>query len=362
MKALPLFLAAAGLTAATFAVAAPPHSHHAHKQRLTRHVAYRPAPPAHYEARTEVQAFAADMANRYGFSKDELLALFAQAHFQPAVMKAILPPSTPRARSWHAYHDRFVEPRRINAGVRFWDDHADALARAEREYGVPAEIIVSIIGVETIYGRNTGNFETFSALTTLAFDYPPRADLFRRELEALLLLARDEKRSPLSYQGSYAGALGLPQFLPSSLRKWAVDFDGDNNLDLAQPDDAIGSVARFLAEHGWQKGAPIVAPAQVNEEQNGDRISGLIAEGIEPKRLPSELRDFGVVIGRVPEQPAALIDLATPDEETEFRLGYRNFYVLTRYNRSSFYASAVNDLAEALRAERTSRTAAQQRS
>jgi membrane-bound lytic murein transglycosylase B len=340
------------------------NSHHnarpAPHAKKARHNTVHPLPPAHYEARPEVQAFAADMEKRNGFSKAELLALFAQAHFQPAVIRAILPPTSPRARSWHAYHDRFVEPRRINAGLRFWDDHAAALAQAEQQYGVPAEIIVAIIGVETIYGRNTGDFQTFSALTTLAFDYPPRADLFRRELESLLILAREEERSPLSYQGSYAGALGLPQFLPSSLRKWAVDFNGDKRLDLGQPDDAIGSVASFLAGHGWQKGAPIVAPAHVNEEQAADRIAALIAEGIEPKRLPSDLRDQGVILGRVPEQPAALIDLATPDEDTEYRLGYRNFYVLTRYNRSSFYASAVNDLAEALRVERANRNSAQQ--
>lgn len=311
--------------------------------------------PAHYENRPEVREFVGEMEMRHGFSRDGLQALFAQAHFLPAVIKAILPPSSPRVRSWQAYRARFVEPKRINAGLRFWDDHAESIARAEQRYGVPAEIIVSIIGVETIYGHNTGNFETFSALTTLAFDYPPRAELFRKELEALLLLARDEGRSPLAYQGSYAGAMGLPQFLPSSMRSWAVDFNEDRHLDLTQPDDAIGSVARFLAEHGWQTGGPISTPAQVSTSALDGGIAALLAEGIEPKRLPTELRRQGVIVGNVPEQQAALIDLATPDEETEYRLGYRNFYVLTRYNRSSFYASAVNDLAEALKSERAER-------
>jgi len=306
----------------------------------------------HYESLPEVRNYVDGLVERDGFERDELLALFAKARFQPAVIRAILPPSSPRQRSWQSYRARFIEPIRIKAGLKFWDEYGDTLQRAEQRFGVPAEIIAAIIGVETIYGRNTGNFETFSALTTLAFDYPPRADLFKRELEALLLLARDEKRSPLSYQGSYAGALGLPQFLPSSLRNWAVDFNGDNAIDLTEPVDAIGSVARFLAEHGWEKNGPIYAPAQIQE---GPGIDALLAEGIAPKRLPDEMRSYGVIIGNAPQRPAALIDLVTPDDDTEYRLGYRNFYVITRYNRSSFYASAVIDLAEALKAGRSER-------
>ena len=339
------------------ATASKDHRDHGdHKAAASGHHAkHSPAPSGevrHYEALPEVRDFIDGLVQRHGFQRDELIALFAKARFQPAVIKAILPPSSPRQKSWQAYRARFVEPTRIRAGLRFWDDYADALQQAEQRYGVPADIIASIIGVETIYGRNTGNFETFSALTTLAFDYPPRADLFRRELEALLLLARDEQRSPLSYQGSYAGALGLPQFLPSSLRNWAVDFNGDHHIDLTNPVDAIGSVGRFLAEHGWEKDGPIVVPAQVQEGPGSD---SLIAEGISPKRLPDELRAFGVTAGNVPQQPVALIDLVTPDAATEYRLGYRNFYVITRYNRSSFYASSVNDLAQALKAARLDR-------
>lgn len=332
--------------------AAPAHKAH---KTADHHAKHSPSPGGevrHYETLPEVRDFIDGLVQRHGFQRDELIALFAKARFQPAVIKAILPPSSPRQKSWQAYRARFVEPTRIRAGLRFQDDYADALHQAEQRYGVPAEIIAAIIGIETIYGRNTGNFETFSALTTLAFDYPPRADLFRRELEALLLLARDEQRSPLSYQGSYAGALGLPQFLPSSLRNWAVDFDGDHHIDLTNPVDAIGSVGRFLAEHGWEKDGPIVVPAQVQEGTGSD---SLIAEGINPKRLPEELRAFGVSTGDVPQQPVALIDLTTPDAATEYRLGYRNFYVITRYNRSSFYASSVNDLAQALKAARLNR-------
>ncbi|GAB2180629.1 hypothetical protein DLREEDagrD3_08520 [Denitratisoma sp. agr-D3] len=353
MKLLPfLFACPALLLTATDADATP----HKKTAPVAKHKATEKkkdiAPVRHYEALPEVRAFVDSLVQRHGFDRDALLKLFAQARFQPGVIKAILPPSSPRQRSWQAYRARFTDPLRIRAGLRFWDEHADSLQRAEAQYGVPAEIIAAIIGVETIYGRNTGSYETFSALTTLAFDYPPRADLFKRELEALLLLARDENRSPLSYQGSYAGALGLPQFLPSSLRNWAVDFDGNHHIDLTDPVDAIGSVGHFLAEHGWEPGAPIVVPAQV---EPGPGIDTLLAEGIVPRRLPADLRSFGVIMGNVPQRPAALIDLATPDDATEYRLGYRNFYVITRYNRSSFYASAVIDLAEALKAARSER-------
>ncbi len=304
----------------------------------------RPGTEPSYDERDDVQAFVADLANRQGFDAATLLAHFHHVRHIPAVIKAIRPPADPGIRSWQAYRSRFVEPRRIDAGRRFMTSHRAALERAEQRYGVPASVIASIIGVETIYGRNTGRFETLSALSTLAFDYPPRADLFRRELEALLLLAREEHRAPESYRGSYAGALGLPQFLPSSVRNWADDFDGNGNIDLMNPVDAIGSVARFLSEHGWERDGPIWQPATVS----GENVASLLAEGLEPRRTPRELAENGVVSGNAPDHPAALIDLVTPGAPTEYRLGYRNFYVLTRYNRSSFYASAVADLAEEL--------------
>ena len=293
----------------------------------------------------EVRSFVVDMQTRHGFTAADLLHDFEQIHALPAVIKAIQPPADPGIRSWKSYRSRFVEPRRIAAGVAFWRQHRSVLERAEKEYGVPAEIIVGIIGVETIYGRNVGKFQTFAALSTLAFYYPPRAELFRNELEALLLLARDEGRDPLSYRGSYAGALGLPQFLPSSVRRWAVDFDGDGKIDLATTADAIGSVARFLADHGWIKDDPILAPASVE----GEGFNELLAEGIVPKRTTQELVAFDVSAAAAPDLPAALIDLVTPGEPTEYRLGFHNFYVLTRYNQSSFYAAAVYDLAVALK-------------
>ena len=305
--------------------------------------ALRPTP---YHERADVRAFVAEMVERNGFDADRLLAQFRKATPSPAIIQAITPPADPGKRSWQAYRDRFIEPKRIGLGLDFWRRHAEALARAESAYGIPAEIIVAIVGIETIYGRHAGRFHVFNALTNLAFDYPPRAPLFRRELEALLLLARDEQRDPWSYRGSYAGAIGLPQFLPSSVREYAVDFDGDGRVDLASNAvDAIGSVARFLSQHGWVEGQTIARAVHVN----GDPAP-LIAEGIRPARLPTEMTDFGVDAADAPPLPAALIDLATPQAATEYRLGFNNFFVLTRYNRSSFYAATVMDLAETLRA------------
>lgn len=313
-----------------------------------------------YAARADVRHFIDAMHERHAMDKAALATLFRQIRHQPAVIKAILPPRDPGIRSWQAYRGRFVEPRRIAAGHRFMHTHATTLALAEARYGVPAEIIAAIIGVETIYGRHTGRFGSFAALTTLAFDYPPRADLFRRELEELLLLAREEGRNPLDYRGSYAGALGLPQFLPSSRRRHGVDFDGDDRIDLASSvDDAIGSVANFLASHGWEKDGPLAVTVEVS----GDGVPALLDEGIVPRRSPREwplvhIRPARVGAGdtaisaagdELPDRPAALIDLVTPTAATEYRVGYGNFFVITRYNRSSFYAAAVMDLAAELR-------------
>jgi len=203
--------------------------------------------------------------------------------------------------------------------------------------------------VETLYGRNTGKFETVSALATLAFDYPPRAPLFLRELENLFLLAREQGRDPFSYQGSYAGALGYPQFLPSSIRSYAIDFDGNGRTELAaEPVDAIGSIANYMAVHGWQRDAPVAMRARMEPATDP---APLVQAGIEPTLSPELLTLAGIAPLRGPahDAPATLVDLATPDADTEYWLGYRNFYVITRYNKSSFYAMAVFELARALR-------------
>ncbi|MDK9703926.1 MAG: lytic murein transglycosylase B [Sulfuritalea sp.] len=317
-------------------------------------LAFASAPRAEtYGDRDDVRAFVEEMHDRHGFDAAHLLGLFRQTKPIAAVIKAIMPPRDPAVRSWTAYRERFVEPKRIAAGRRFMHAHATELAAAEVRFGVPAEVIAAIIGVETIYGKHMGRFGTFATLTTLAFDYPPRAELFRRELEELLLLAREEHRSPLAYTGSYAGALGLPQFLPSSRRRFAIDFDHSGRIDLtASAADAIGSVANFMAGHGWERDAPIAVVVTVA----GDGVQALIDEGISPQRKPWQLQAANVSLARVDagdtalaDRPAALIDLVTPGAATEYRLGYNNFYVITRYNRSSFYAAAVMDLAAALR-------------
>lgn len=304
-----------------------------------------------YAEREDVQDFIADMQARHGFDGEQLTIQFGKARPLPAVLKAIAPPTDPRVKSWKNYRARFIEPQRIAAGLAFWQRHPGTLAKAEALTGVPAEIIVAIIGIETFYGRQLGRFDSFAALATLAFDYPPRAPLFRRELESLLLLAREESRPPDSYRGSFAGAIGLPQFLPSSIRAFATDFDGDGRIDLTgSPEDAIGSVANFLKIHGWEAGGPVT----VKVSADGTASQSLIAEGILPRRRPQELADFGVdTPADVPDAPAALIDLVTPDAPTEYWLGYQNFYVITRYNRSSFYAMAVWQFAQALKERNT---------
>lgn len=304
-----------------------------------------------YAGRPEVQAFVHEMSAKHGLDTDTLLQLFRHAQYQPAVIRAIMPPRSPRVRSWRAYRPRYVNEDRIGNGVSFWRAHAPVFEAAEQRYRVPQEIMAAIIGVETIYGRITGGFQTLSALSTLAFDYPARAELFRRELEELLLLAQEKGRSAITFKGSYAGAIGLPQFLPSSYRRFAVDFDGDGKVELLEsPADAIGSVGNYLREHGWRGEGRIAVKAIVPPEAIA------LADGdVLPKYTVGDLFGQGVSTSAPTngDEKCALIDLVTPDQPTEYWLGFDNFYVLTRYNRSSFYAMAVFHLAEVLREARS---------
>lgn len=307
---------------------------------------------AAYPDTADGRAFIQEMASRHGFDPITVEQALAVARYEPRVITLIQPPSKPGIRSWQKYRARFLDQTRINGGLAFWEENEATLTNASNRFGVPVEIIVAIIGVETIYGRQTGNFQTLSALATLAFDYPPRAALFRRELESLFLLAREQGRDPSSYAGSYAGALGYPQFLPSSVRHYALDFDGDGRVDFeTTPADAIGSVANYLHVHGWMPGAPIAQRARFSGVVD---TQPLVATGIEPTLDPEQLSVAGVLTanGEPAAATASLVDLETPGAPTEFWLGYRNFYVITRYNRSSFYAMAVFELAEALRARR----------
>ena len=238
-----------------------------------------------------VREFVEQMQAQHGFDAAYLSRQFASIHSNPAVLRAIEPAAVPELqRSWQRYRARFLNEQRLAQGLRFWREHRLALVRAEAIYGVPREIIAAIIGVETEYGRNTGKFGALEALATLAFDYPPRASFFRKELEQFLLMARESGVPPLNYKGSYAGALGIPQFMPSSQRNYAVDFDGDGRIDLSRSAaDAIGSVARFLNVHGWQPGKPVTVPARVDEN-----AAALAASGIKPSLTLREWSERGM--------------------------------------------------------------------
>lgn len=309
-----------------------------------------PAAQASFVSHPEALSFVQEMEERHGFDRRELLDALHRASHNERVIRLIQPPSQPAARSWRNYRQRFMGEARINSGVSFWVRHEDALREASRIYGVPPEIIVSILGVETHYGSYTGSFEAVSALATLAFDYPRRAELFRRELENLFLLAREQSRDPFSYRGSFAGALGYPQFLPSSIRNYAVDFNGDGRIDFdSDPIDAIGSIANYLAVHGWQQGEPI---AQRIRLPAGLDPRPLIDAGIEPSLEYFSLISSGIAAydgSQLHPSLVTLFDLPTPGEASQYWVGYRNFYVITRYNRSSFYAMSVFELAEEIR-------------
>lgn len=309
---------------------------------------------AQYAGREDVRRFIAEMVDKHGFAKEELRTLFSRARFQPAVIKAITPPTEARAKSWQAYRALFLTPQRIEAGAEFRAQYREALALAAERYGVPEEIIVAIIGVETVYGRNTGNFRVIDALSTLAFDYRPRAEFFRTELEHFLVYARDAGIDTLGLKGSFAGAIGIPQFMPGSYRRYAVDLDGDGKRDLSGSfADAIGSVANFLQAHGWETGQPVAFAAQVR----GGNYRKLVEAGIKPVYRFSELADFGVNARGETAADAlcTLIELETPGEASEYRVALTNFYVLTRYNRSSMYAAAVLDLAQAVKSAHQTR-------
>lgn len=286
------------------------------------------------------------MATRYGFDRDRLVQLFSQVHWRDDIIARISRPAE-QSKPWYAYRAIFLDPQRIEGGVAFWRDHAAALARAHKIYGVPPEVVVAIIGVETRYGRFTGKDGVLNALTTLAFDYPPRADFFRSELEQYLLLTRAEHIDPLSLRGSYAGAMGLAQFMPSSYRTYAVDFDGDGHRDLwHDPIDAIGSVANFLNAHGWQAQRPIVRAARVQ----GTAYRRLLDRGLEPRYSIRQLRRYGVRPQTPVDQSLAAILLELEGREgAQYWLGFNNFYVITRYNHSPLYAMAVTELARAIR-------------
>jgi membrane-bound lytic murein transglycosylase B len=308
------------------------------------------APSATFAAeaalRPEMEAFIEHMQTKHGYDAAALRKVLQQAQTRPAIIRAMTAPST--ARPWFEYRKRIVDPVRIENGVRFWRENAGALQRASREFGVPEELIVATIGVETLYGRNMGTLKVLDALATLAFDYPPRAEFFRAELEEYLLLTREAGVHPGMMRGSYAGAIGIPQFLPSSYRKYAVDFDGDGRRDLVDSAaDAIGSIANYYRSFGWKPGAPVIVSAESGEAELGP----LLAAGIRPHTTIAELRSRGLIVQEPVENTAeATVFHVQTEAGPKLLLGLNNFYVITRYNRSINYAMAVWELATAVRA------------
>lgn len=283
--------------------------------------------------------------------------LLKTAHYNPKVAQLMAPNKGQIKRSWSTYKNRFIEPIRIKAGLDFWNQHADVIQSTAQQYGIPPEILVSIIGVETIYGRYTGDFRVLDALLTLGFSYPDnsrpeRGQLFRDQLADLIVLDYQGKIDASTITGSFAGAIGLPQFMPGSLMRYAVDADKDGKIDLFNSlPDILASVANFLLEHGWQPGLPVFAPVQLNEQKAKDFVDG----GLIPKSNWNTLLQAQAV--RNPNtsaalwmsQPLGVINLIEESQGTaEYRLATPNFYAITSYNRSYFYASTVSDFADLL--------------
>ena len=293
----------------------------------------------------EIARFVDDMVNKHNFDVTKLRKLMLQAKSIDRILAAISNPA--EGKPWHQYRPIFVTKSRIRQGVTFWKDNQKTLERAESSYGVPAEIIVAILGVETRYGRHAGGFRVLDSLATLAFQYPPRAKFFKSELEQYLLLTREESIEPTTPKGSYAGAMGRPQFISSSYRNYAVDFDGDGKRDLWNNNaDAIGSIANYFSRHGWRQGQPVVAAANVE----GTEFESILAAGYKPQSSLYRMRQQGIKFNSdLPEtRLGALIKLDTA-QGPEYWIGLKNFYVITRYNHSPLYAMAVFQLSQEIK-------------
>jgi len=308
-----------------------------------------------YATRPEVLSAANAIAARLGLEPAWVRQTIGQSRYIAAIARAIAPPPVGTSKNWALYRSRFVEPVRIRAGVKFWQDNREALERAEAQTGVPAAIIVGIVGVETIYGQQTGTYRVMDALTTLAFDFPrdhprstERAAFFLSELEAFLDLTHRTGTDPLALRGSYAGAMGLPQFMPSSWSKYAVDFDGDGHTDLFHnPADVIGSVANYFKAFGWKPGMPTHYPVRLVAE--GADKAALLAPDILPTFTPAAMAAKGAELDATALQhngPLALVELQNGDAPPLYIAGTENFYTITRYNWSSYYALAVIELGQ----------------
>jgi len=298
---------------------------------------------ANYSERDDVRNFVSDMVKKHRFDEQMLMHWMNSVEQQKTALEAIARPA--EGKPWKDYRPIFITNKRISKGVEFWRKHKDVLSQAEQRYGVPAEIIVAIIGVETFYGKRSGSYPVLDALTTLGFDYPPRATFFRKELEHFLLMSREERFDPRTLKGSYAGAMGMPQFISSSFRSYAVDFDGDGTRDLwGSTADAIGSVANYFSRHGWRNGAPVISRAQVS-----DSARPLASKRMRPEKSIAEYKQVGVVpLSNFNDQESAILLGLEGKNGQEYWLGLNNFYVITRYNHSPLYAMAVYQLGQAV--------------
>ena len=321
--------------------AAASHARHPSKQ------------PPTYDSHPAAMAFADELAERLQLDRTWVRRQIGQAERQDSAIRLVTPAPKGQPKNWAAYRARFIEPRRLAAGVQFWQTHREALARAEATYGVPASLIVGVIGVETLYGQHTGNFRVIDALTTLAFDFPAehpraqaRAAFFRDELAQFLSLTHRSGVDPVSLKGSYAGAMGWPQFMPSSWSRYAIDFDGDGRIDLlGSPVDAIGSVAHYFQEFGWQSGMPTHYAVRVDPSH--PELGKLLAPDIVPSFDAPSFATMGAQLdeqGQAHPGPLALVALENGPAPRSYVAGTRNFYVVTRYNWSSYYAMAVIEL------------------
>nr|WP_223826225.1 lytic murein transglycosylase B [Spongiibacter pelagi] len=298
---------------------------------------------ANYSEHPQAQSFIETMTKKHGFDANWVNGVLAGAEKKQSILDAIARPAE-SVMTWGRYRRIFIQDTRIDQGVEFWNTYRDALERAEAEYGVPAQMIVGIIGVETRYGRNKGSYRVVDALATLGFDYPKRGKFFLGQLEQYLLMVREQQFEPFSLVGSYAGAMGYGQFIPSSYRAYAVDFDGDNQADIVNnPVDAIGSVANYFAEHGWKKGEPVAFPALLAKSVDDAQFN----TGLKPVKTLSELAKVGIrpeakLAGEL-KATAMKLDGAEGDE---YWVGLNNFYVITRYNHSAMYAMAAWQLSQ----------------
>ncbi|MBI2768747.1 MAG: lytic murein transglycosylase B [Burkholderiales bacterium] len=316
-------------------------------------------PGVPYATRADAMAFADELASRRDLDRDWVRRAIGQAQHLPSIPRLMLPAPSGTPKNWRVYRSRFIDSTRINAGVKFWAANRETLERAETEFGVPAEIIVGIIGVETIYGQQMGSFRVIDALATLAFNFPdahPRAaerrEYFRGELEQFLSLQSRTGGDPLVPVGSYAGAMGMPQFMPSSWVRWAVDYDGDSRIDLAgSPADVIGSVANYFKGYGWHTGMP--THYSVSFDTGKLEKEALLAPDILPSFSVASFTAKGAVLppeGLEHKGPLALVELQNGAAEPSYVAGTENFYVVTRYNWSSYYAMAVIELGREIKA------------